>query len=304
MKRVAVTGATGQVGSFLSFLAAREEIFGSEEPIELRLLVKTENLKKCEGVRMELEDCFLPRLHQVVCTDDAARAFDGAELVFFAGAAIGLSREVREANWASLAIQGEALSRTASPNTVSIVIANPCNTNAYVLFKTSGLAPEKFHALTLLDEHRVSNVCRRRVPVFGNHSPTAAVQGSEELVRFLQTRAPAVTAMKGGISSGFSACWAAVSLARALYRKGTLFSSGIYSRGNRYGIDEDLYYSFPCRSLGAGNFKIETLAIEPLLQERMRISEKELLEEREAALRFLQKTKTSLNFAGSISPSN
>lgn len=303
MKRIAITGASGQVGSFLSFLAAREEIFDPDEPIELRLLVKTENLKRCEGVRMELEDCFLPRVQQVVCTDDAVSAFEEADLVFFAGAAIGLSREVREANWAALASQGEALGRVASRSTVSVVIANPCNTNAYVLWKSSGMDPGRFHALTLLDEHRVSNVCKRRVPVFGNHSATVAVQGSEEAARFLQTRAPAVTEMKGGISSGFSACWAAVSHARALYRKGALFSSGVYSRGNRFGIDEDLFYSFPCRSLGDGAFEIEDVDVDALLSERMRISERELQEEREAVLRFLQKTKTSLNFSGSMSPS-
>ncbi len=252
---------------------------------------------------MELEDCFLPRLQEVVCTDDPAQAFEGADLVFFAGAAIGLSREVREANWAALAAQGAALGRAASPGVVSVVVANPCNANAYILFKTSGMAPEKFHALTLLDEHRASNACKRRVPVFGNHSPTVAVEGSEELVRFLQTRAPSVTERKGGISSGFSASWAAVSHARALYRKGALFSSGVYSRGNRYGIDEDLFYSFSCRSLGAGAFEIEDLAVTELLLERMRISERELQEERESVLRFLQKTKTSLNFSGSMSPS-
>ncbi len=303
MKRVAVTGASGQVGSFLSFLAAREEIFGPDEPIELRLLVKPENLKKCEGVRMELEDCFLPRLQKVVCTDEAGCAFDGADLVFFAGAAIGLSREVREANWEALAKQGEALGRSARRDAVSIVIANPCNTNAYVLFKSSGLASDRFHALTLLDEHRASNACRRRVPVFGNHSPTVAVEGSREFVRILQTRAPAVTEMKGGISSGFSACWAAVSHARALYRKGSLFSSGVYSGSNRYGIDPDLFYSFPCRSLGEGAFEIEDLPVGGELLERMRISERELQEERESALRSFQKMKTSLNFSGSISPS-
>ena len=56
---------------------------------------------------------------------------------------------------------------------------------------------------------------------------------------------------------------------------------GVYSKGNPYGIDENLFFSFPCLSLGKGDAEIVTgLDIDPFLQEKIAITQKELQEER------------------------
>jgi malate/lactate dehydrogenase len=67
-------------------------------------------------------------------------------------------------------------------------------------------------------------------------------------------------------------------------KEGEWYSSGIFSEGNPYGIDEDLVYSFPCRTLKNGTVEIITdLQLSPSLIDKLKLSENELKEEREAA---------------------
>jgi len=297
VKVIAITGSSGQIGYILSFLVAKGEIFGPQEPICLRLLVKRENLSKARGVQMELEDCCLPALQSVLCTPDCEEAFNQADIVFFAGAKVNLDPSKRKANceenWTRLAEQAEVLNRSGSPHTNSIVIANPCNTNAYLLSKMAPrIYPDRFHALSKLDELRASYFLGRKTFVFGNHSPSIAVEGGLDVNEFTQKRGAEVTQMRGGVSSGFSACWAAILTAKALFHEGEIFCSGVYSRGNPFGIDEDLFYSFPCRSLGNGRYEIvKDVQISESLKQRMHITEKELIQEREMIRIFFSKNK-------------
>ena len=58
------------------------------------------------------------------------------------------------------------------------------------------------------------------------------------------------------------------------------------SEGNPYGIEENLIFSFPCRSKGDGNWEImPDLELNPFLKERLKVTERELIEEREIALK-------------------
>jgi len=70
---------------------------------------------------------------------------------------------------------------------------------------------------------------------------------------------------------------------------GSWFSSGVYSKGNPYGMNEDLVFSFPCRSKGLGDFEIVTgLEMDPFLKERLKVTEKELMEERDLVRELLK----------------
>ena len=60
VKRVAVTGGSGQIAYSLLFRIANGEIFGKGEEIELHLLEVPEAVQGLEGVKMELEDCGFP----------------------------------------------------------------------------------------------------------------------------------------------------------------------------------------------------------------------------------------------------
>ena len=61
------------------------------------------------------------------------------------------------------------------------------------------------------------------------------------------------------------------------------------SDGNPYGIQDNLVFSFPCISKGSGKVEfVKDLAIDPYLQEKIFLSEKELLEERDMVAPLLR----------------
>lgn len=99
--RVAVTGASGQIGYSLLFRIARYvclytalllnqtcsgEMLGKHQPVHLQLLELTPALKSLEGVVMELKDCAFPLLSGITATDDPKRAFEGADFALLVGA--------------------------------------------------------------------------------------------------------------------------------------------------------------------------------------------------------------------------
>jgi len=78
-KRIAVTGAAGQICYSILFRIAAGEIYGPDQPVSLQLLEITPALGVLEAVKMELDDCAFPLLSNVVCTDDAKVAFEGVD---------------------------------------------------------------------------------------------------------------------------------------------------------------------------------------------------------------------------------
>ena len=118
--RVAVTGAAGQIGYSILFRIASGSMLGPDTPISLQLLEITPALGALEGVRMELDDCAFPLLSEVVCTDDADTAFGDADVAILVGSMprkAGMERaDLLSANGGIFKPQGEALSRSATPN--------------------------------------------------------------------------------------------------------------------------------------------------------------------------------------------
>ena len=58
--KVTLTGAAGHIGYALAFRIASGEMFGSDQPVNLRLLEIPQALGSLKGVGMELEDCAFP----------------------------------------------------------------------------------------------------------------------------------------------------------------------------------------------------------------------------------------------------
>lgn len=73
--RVLVTGAAGQIAYSLLFAIANGDVFGKNQHVILHLLDITPMLTALGGVKLELEDCSLPLLKDVVVTDQAEVAF-------------------------------------------------------------------------------------------------------------------------------------------------------------------------------------------------------------------------------------
>ena len=61
-KRVAVTGAAGQIGYSLLFRIANGDLLGKDQPVILQLLDLPQAQGAVKGVVMELEDCAFPLL--------------------------------------------------------------------------------------------------------------------------------------------------------------------------------------------------------------------------------------------------
>lgn len=320
--RVAVTGAAGQIGYALLFRIASGEMLGKDQPVILQLLEITPALKALEGVVMELNDCAFPLLHSVVTSDDPTVAFEDADYALLVGSrprGPGMERnDLLQANGAIFTVQGKALNDHASRNVKVLVVGNPANTNCLIAMNNApDLEPEQFSAMTRLDHNRalsqlaaksgspVSEV--RKMIIWGNHSSTQvpdlnhAEVGSkpaagvvdqawteEEFIPVVQKRGAAIIDARGA-SSAASAANAAIDHMRDWVlgtAAGDWVSMGIPSKG-WYGVSEGLIYSFPVTIKDGQVTVVEGLAISDFVQERMRFTEQELMEEREAVADLL-----------------
>src|SRR6516165_3414007 len=118
--RVAVTGAGGQIGYALIFRIAYGALFGPDQPVALQLLEIAPMLPALQGTLMELEDCAFPLLAGMTATDQATRAFEGADWVILVGGLPrkdGMTRaDLIRANGPIFTGQGRAINDAASPD--------------------------------------------------------------------------------------------------------------------------------------------------------------------------------------------
>ena len=161
--RVAVTGPSGAIGYSILFRIAAGDLFGSHQPIELRLLSRDneQSRAKLKGVMMELADCAFPLLTEMTAHTDEKDLFDGAQCVFLIGAQPrkdGMDRaDLLRANGEIFRRQGRALNERASRDARILVVGNPCNTNAFIAMRNApDLAPECFSAMMRLDQNRAT----------------------------------------------------------------------------------------------------------------------------------------------------
>ena len=321
---VAVTGAAGQIGYSLTFRIASGQMLGPDQPVSLHLLEITPALGALEGVVMELKDCAFPLLHDVVVTDKAEEAFEGADFALLVGArpcGPGMERkDLLSANAAIFSVQGKALNDRASADVRVLVVGNPANTNALIASANAPrLAPEQFTAMTRLDHNRaISQLAAktdshptevRRMTIWGNHSNTqypdlgqATVGGrpakelvddawvKETFIPTVQKRGAAIIKARGA-SSAASAASAAIDHVRTWVHgtaDGDWVSMAIpSSAGGSYGVREGVYYSFPVTCSDGVYEVVEGLEIDDFSREKMQATEEELLEERAGVAELL-----------------
>ncbi|MFN9771283.1 MAG: malate dehydrogenase [Burkholderiales bacterium] len=291
-KRVAVTGAAGQIGYSLLFRIANGDMLGKDQPVILQLLeIPDEKAQKAlKGVMMEIEDCAFPLLAGMSAHGDPVTGFKDADYALLVGArprGPGMERkDLLAANAQIFTAQGKALNAAASRDVRVLVVGNPANTNAYIAMKSAPDLPKKnFTAMLRLDHNRalsqvaaktakpVSSI--RKLCVWGNHSPTmyadyrfATIDGQSVKAMindhawnkdtFLPTvgkRGAAIIEARG-LSSAASAANAAIDHMRdwALGTNGEWTTMGIPSDGS-YGIPQDVMYGYPVVCKG-GQYEI------------------------------------------------
>ncbi|MDE3046464.1 MAG: malate dehydrogenase [Verrucomicrobiota bacterium] len=328
IKRIAVTGAGGQIAYSLIFRLAHGDLLGPNQPIALHLLELPEGVGALKGLAMELDDCTFPLLKEVKVGSDPEEVFGGVDYALLVGAkprGPGMERQDLLADNGRIFVgQGRALNRAASRDVKVLIVGNPCNTNCLIaMHHAPDLKPEQFFAMTRLDQNRAVYQLARKsgsdsqhvshVTIWGNHSATqvpdfehALIRGKPatevitdrkwlegEFITTVQKRGAEVIAARGK-SSAASAANAAIEAMRSVLvptHQGDWFSMGVSAKGNPYGIDENLVFSFPCRSKGKGDFEIVSgLKITPFLKEKLQITQKELLDERDMVAHLLKRT--------------
>ncbi len=321
--RVAVTGATSQIGYSLLFRIATGDMLGKDQPIILQLLDIPQSQFALKGIVMELEDCAFPLLASVVATDDPRIAFRDTSIVLLVGAQPRSKdmerKDLLKTNGAIFTTQGKALDEVANRDVKVTVVGNPVNTNALITMKNApGLKPGNFSAMMRLDHNRalsqiaiklarpVSSISK--MVVWGNHSATqypdlsyAEVDSrnvsslinnptwvESYFIPTVQERGMSIIKARG-LSSAASAANAAIDHVHD-WVFGTMendwTSMSIPSDGS-YGISEGVIYSHPVICQDGVYQIVQGLKINDLSKEKMQATYKELEEERESVKHLL-----------------
>jgi malate dehydrogenase len=285
--KVLVTGAAGQIAYSLLYTVAKGDVFGHHQPIILHLLDIEAMMGVLEGVVMEMQDCALPLLKEVIATADINKAFQDIDVACLVGAMPrreGMERkDLLKANVKIFKQQGEALDKLAKKTVKVVVVGNPANTNCCICMKYAPSIPrQNFSCLTRLDQNRavaqianrlgVSTSAVKNPIIWGNHSNTQYPDVHHATVNIQGKVVPVFDAvkddswLKNGFISTVQKRGAAVIAARKLSSamsaaKATCDHMRDWWHGTKegewlsmgvcsdgsYGIQEGLIYSFPLR---------------------------------------------------------
>ena len=322
LKRIAITGAAGNIAYQAMFRIASGAFLGDQQPVALSLMDIPPAMPSLGGTAMELEDCAFPLLRDVRLSDDLEQGFGDADYIFMFGArprGKGMERsDLIQENGKIFGPQGKAINDCASRDVRVVVIGNPANTNALIaLHHAPDLSPDQFSAMTRLDHERaraqlaqhvnepVADVAR--MTVWGNHSPKmfpdigyCTIAGApardrvatdwyqQEFIPGIQQRGTKVIEARGA-SSAASAANAGILHMRD-WALGTprndWVSMSVLSDGS-YGIAEGIVFSFPCQCTDGKHTIVPELELDVFGREQIKANEDELLSERDAIAHLL-----------------
>lgn len=326
--RVVVTGAAGQIAYSLLYQLAKGDVFGADQPLSLHLLDIEPMMGVLGGVVMELQDCALPLLREVIPTADPAVGFKDVDAAFLVGAMPrreGMERkDLLAANVKIFKAQGQALDQHAKKAVKVLVVGNPANTNALICSKYApSIPPANFSAMTRLDQNRAQAQIANRlgvavnqvsqVTIWGNHSSTqfpdarhakVCIDGVQkpvyeavnddawlagDFVSTVQKRGAAVIAARK-LSSAMSAAKAAADHMRDWWN-GTPEDTWV-SMGvfsdGSYNTPAGIMFSFPVRCSKGTWTIVQGLSMDEFACGKLELTATELTGEREEALSVCQ----------------
>ena len=210
--------------------------------------------------------------------------------------------------------QGKAIGENGKKDAKILVVGNPANTNALIGMIHANNSNQTWMAMTALDANRAKaqiaiklNVAISEINqmiIWGNHSPTmypdlenANINGKSvaslisdndwiknDFLKTVQQRGKAIIDARGA-SSAASAANAAIETVKATLsptEDGDCFSAAVISDGS-YDIPKGIIYGFPLKTTTDGKIQIiQGLEINSYAKEKLEITTKELLEEKEA----------------------
>ncbi len=320
LHKIVVTGALGQIAYSLIFRLLSGELLGEDIPFDLALLDIESLENQFPGLIMEIEDSGSSCLRSVSFGSNPETAFLDASIVFLIGAKPrrpGMERkDLLAENGQIFQRQGRALNTRAVRDVKVLVVGNPCHTNCLIAQKNAPeLLSSNFCAMSALDEFRARGLVAQKigcpvsdigpVAIWGNHSSTLVPDSftsihipsgkkigdivdhtwlQNDYIWQVQQRGAEVLKARGKSSAASAANSALMTMKFWLGRGDSCLSIGRLAIGNPYGIDERLVFSFP--TLYASHALTYAVSdwptISSVLIDKVRQSEKELLEERMA----------------------
>lgn len=320
VKKIAVTGAAGQIAYSLLWRIANGDVYGKDTPIELQLLEIPVALGGAEGVAMELNDSAFPLLKNIVVTDKLEEAFDGTNAAFLVGAmprGKGQERsDLLAANGKIFGPQGKAINDHAADDIRVLVVGNPANTNALIAMHAAKDVPnDRFNAMMRLDHNRALSQLGEKLGrdkndindlvVWGNHSATQfpdltyATIGSDsvmdlidhhwyvdEFIPRVAKRGAEIIEVRGK-SSAASAASSAVDHMHDWINGTERWSTAAIPSDGSYGVPEGLLFGFPTVARGGEWQIVDGLELNDFQKKRIAANAVELADEKAAVADLL-----------------
>ena len=320
VKKIAVTGAAGQIAYSLLWRIANGDVYGKDTPIELQLLEIPVALGGAEGVAMELNDSAFPLLKNIVVTDKLEEAFDGTNAAFLVGAmprGKGQERsDLLAANGKIFGPQGKAINDHAADDIRVLVVGNPANTNALIAMHAAKDVPnDRFNAMMRLDHNRALSQLGEKLGrdkndindlvVWGNHSATQfpdltyATIGSDsvmdlidhhwyvdEFIPRVAKRGAEIIEVRGK-SSAASAALSAVDHMHDWINGTERWSTAAIPSDGSYGVPEGLLFGFPTVARGGEWQIVDGLELNDFQKKRIAANAAELADEKAAVADLL-----------------
>lgn len=320
VKKIAVTGAAGQIAYSLLWRIANGDVYGKDTPIELQLLEIPVALGGAEGVAMELNDSAFPLLKNIVVTDKLEEAFDGTNAAFLVGAmprGKGQERsDLLAANGKIFGSQGKAINDHAADDIRVLVVGNPANTNALIAMHAAKDVPnDRFNAMMRLDHNRALSQLGEKLGrdkndindlvVWGNHSATQfpdltyATIGSDsvmdlidhhwyvdEFIPRVAKRGAEIIEVRGK-SSAASAASSAVDHMHDWINGTERWSTAAIPSDGSYGVPEGLLFGFPTVARGGEWQIVDGLELNDFQKKRIAANAAELADEKAAVADLL-----------------
>ena len=320
VKKIAVTGAAGQIAYSLLWRIANGDVYGKDTPIELQLLEIPVALGGAGGVAMELNDSAFPLLKNIVVTDKLEEAFDGTNAAFLVGAmprGKGQERsDLLAANGKIFGPQGKAINDHAADDIRVLVVGNPANTNALIAMHAAKDVPnDRFNAMMRLDHNRALSQLGEKLGrdkndindlvVWGNHSATQfpdltyATIGSDsvmdlidhhwyvdEFIPRVAKRGAEIIEVRGK-SSAASAASSAVDHMHDWINGTERWSTAAIPSDGSYGVPEGLLFGFPTVARGGEWQIVDGLELNDFQKKRIAANVAELADEKAAVADLL-----------------
>ena len=319
---VVVTGAAGNIAYSAIFRIAAGQMLGENQPINLMLIDIEPAMNALNGVKFELEDCAFPLLNSITTTFNLNQGFEQCDYALLIGAKPrmkGMERkDLLKDNGKIFKPQGKAINEVASKNIKVLVVGNPANTNALItMHNAPTINPKQFTSMMRLDHDRslaqVANKYKtnikevKKIIVWGNHSNTqvpdlsnAEVSGENiknimnedwyknDFIPRIQNRGAEIIEARGSSSAASAANAAITHMRDWVSGNNDWLSIGQISNNNPFNISEDIMFSFPSICNEGSYEMIKDIEMSEILNDYIKITEKELLQERDSVIDLLK----------------